>query len=753
MESVELLVEYVNADPLPSWPVTWWLALPPCSVGASEAGEDHVVLTPDGIARPADLRILAAHPDGSARRVLVTAEVPLPGPGSHRFRLERSGAAGGDCEALEVGREVVGHQKLAVSHRSDHLEILAETWHRLDLESVGGAAGEPPTELTWAFEGSSGARFDPFLVGRAAVGVVLYGSLLAGDRSVLEARLTLRLACRTPVILADLLLLNTSPAPVLLQSVALRLTRKEGAWESVDYEVRQLPRLNHSKPPVRAQAGRLELTVSDGGEQTHSGRLLNYNETWLAVGDGASRLLVALPGFFENYPYGFAVEPEEVRIDLWPAEWGQPWTLAPGAGKTHRLGLAFPPAGDDTWSDRALGHAMCKPPMPRVPLHTLQAAGVGDELPDYLPDRYPRCETTLYDLVHNRNRGYGKMHWGDDISLLYTNQLRGRGDVVWNNLEGDHPYHMWCQFVRTGRFDCHREFLDTILQWADVDFCDREGALHFHSAQHWTGGFSPCHNWAEGFKEWYFATGDPRALEVLGKMADWLVRRAEAGVFKMEPEPYVRGCGWGLIQLAALDEVLGRADLRGLMDDLAARLLLHCRAHGGLPMTIPTGGGWVPRDNAFHTATVVIGAWRCWRRTGLAAARELAVEAAEAFFDERTCTPEGIAVYIGGPEQDFPMQQAATLAMGALGVCWHLTGDPRYVRRGMRMLEYCLDRGMIVDHMRIPGQFLEFGPDVVLDIPLLMPNSQLLGYQLRGMLLFMQAAMETGMLREIEYRF
>jgi hypothetical protein len=60
---------------------------------------------------------------------------------------------------------------------------------------------------------------------------------------------------------------------------------------------------------------------------------------------------------------------------------------------------------------------------------------------------------------------------------------------------------------------------------------------------------------------------------------------------------------------------------------------------------------------------------------------------------------------------------------------------------------------MIVDHMRIPGEFVEIGDDVILNIPMLMPNTQLLSYQLRGLLLFMRAAHDAGMLKQVDYRF
>lgn len=743
MRERKLYVRSELAEALPSWPVTWGVPLAPGELRDATA----VILAgADKTGLPTQSQALALHPDGSVRRLLVSALVPVHGGAVQKLLLtEHEARPAAKPPAAQEPWPTVGPAALAltVGDRKVHLTIEA-------ADSAGRA-------LEWRVE-----RVCHHSTGPVQCRTIHHGALWRGDQAVLSVRLTTTCHPNHPLVsLAVLLLNDRSDGAVELGHCSLTMEPQPGPLTATEYELRQSLCTGTADLPCEARAESLAVSfTTPDGEMKQSSRLLNFNETWFGarLADGA-RVVLGLPRFFEQYPYGVRITHRGLSVDFWPAWWGQPWRLPLGVGKTHCLGFAVLEPTAEQWLSRAVGYAIARPPIGHTPLETLQAGGVAEELLDYRPDEHPRIETILYDLSFNRNRGYGKMNWGDDVSLLYTGQLRGAGEVVWNNLEGDYPYHMWCQYARTGRYLYQREWLDSLLHWADVDFCDRcadplhEGALRVHSAGHVTGHTSPCHNWAEGFKEWYYQTGDPRALEILAKMAEWLVRRAEAGAFATKPEPYVRGCGWGLIQMAALDEVFGRSDIRDLMLDLCRRLLDYCRAHDGLAMTMPTGGWWALRDNAFHTATVVIGAWRCWRRSGEAVARELALTAAEAFFDERTCTPEGIPVYISGPEQDFPMQQAATLTLGALAACWHLTGEERYVRRGMRMLEYCLDRGMIVDHMRIPGQFLCYGDDTVLEPMLLMPNSQLLGYQLRGLLLFMKPAAETGLLREVEYRF
>jgi hypothetical protein len=375
---------------------------------------------------------------------------------------------------------------------------------------------------------------------------------------------------QTPVLLCDVLVKNLSDhVEIELEHFHVTLTRQGAPWQRAAYEVRQVPARLASELPLHVKAKHLAIYVdTPAGEQVQKSRLLNYNETWISPtsGDGDVSTTLAIRNFYEYYPCGVRVEPNSATFELWPDWWERPWRLRQGAGKTHELAIGVTRDGD-ALTPAAIGTAVGKPPMPRVALADQQIAGVNEDLLDYEPDRYPRIETTLYDLVHNRNRGYGKMHWGDDYSALYTNQLRGVGEIVWNNLEGDLPYHLWRQFQRTGRYQYFKQHHDALLHWADVDFLDRatdpmnEGALSIHVADHTLGAHTcPSHNWSESFVEWYFATGNPRPREIIDKMVAWLVRQAEAGAFSVAPEPYVRRCGWGLIQMAALQQVvqLGR---------------------------------------------------------------------------------------------------------------------------------------------------------------------------------------------------
>ncbi|MDP6356190.1 MAG: hypothetical protein QF473_13860 [Planctomycetota bacterium] len=756
MQPRKLKLHHINDDQLPVWPATWGVPF--------KKGElldpNHLQLSDgDGRRLPIQFRCLTTHDDGSVRRGLITTETPLAPATAKEFVLQEGEPGPAESQPVVSADSVQSAAgKITATDVGLKLETIAGEYE-LSFRGTGcipeSDASVEAKPLEWKF-----TELECIHAGEVEALCVLKGDFYLDGQEFLQTRLTLRSYAKTPVVLCDFLVLNlTEREFIQLDQLEAKLARKEHSWSDVSYEVRQSAMIHHATLPIEVQAHKLKLRFEDSdGEREHTSRLLNLNETWFALADGQSRTVLGIPNFFEYFPYGVRLSRNEACLDFWPAWSEKPLELKQGAGKTHQFGLAFVEA-DSSWTERALGYAIGKPPMARTPVTACQQGGVFEELLEHQPDTYPRTETTLFDLAYNRNRGYGKMNWGDDYSALYTNQLRGKGEIVWNNLEGDHPFHVWRQFVRTGLFQYFKDYRDSMLHWADVDFCDynsdplNSGALRLHSAGHWSGRTSPCHNWAEGFREWYFATGDPRPKEILEKMGNWIVRRAEAGAFKTDPQPYTRGCGWGLIQMAAMQEVLGRADIRQIMLQLCGDLLDYCREKNGLTMAFPTGGSWLPRDNAFHTATVVMGAYHTWKLYEESVAEELITTASESFMDERTCTPEGIAVYISGPEQSFPMQQAAGFAMAGLACAYYTTGEERYVRRGMRMLEYCLDRGMIVDQMRIPGEFTEIGDDVILNVMMLMPNTQLLSYQMRGILLFMKAAHETGMLEKVDYQF
>ncbi|HQE61551.1 MAG TPA: hypothetical protein PLV10_04695 [Candidatus Latescibacteria bacterium] len=752
MEICPLFVENVNRWPLPSFPVTFGV---PLAAGALLPGAPLVLRDSSGKLFPVQSKSLAIHPDGSVRRLLVTAEPPVPGQKREAFSLESGGP-----EASET----VGWNET----RSEWASIVVERQGDTLVIERGGQGWRLSVDGALTVEGFNHSLVGSFRIdtlsatdsGPVRLRLDVAGAIWNGTTRLLDVDLVIQIFSRTPVLALDVIATNrTNREPVAVDHLRAKLERLGGEYDpSVKVEVRNGPAEREVELPCAVRTDKLATSVFHGNEEKmrRASRLIGYGETGFSRVGQSGEIVLAIRNFWENYPAGVAFDSDAIEIELFP-RWAPPMQLHLGVGKTHEILVALlNPEDRECFPARGLVYSFGKPPLVQVPFEVRARAGTLSEYLPYMPETYPRMETNLFDLFQNRIRGFGKLNWGDDYSPLYTNQKRGGEDVVWNNLEGDHPYHAFCQFARTGQFAYFKDFHDSILHWMDVDFAERhadprhEGALIAHTRRHViNGGTTPSHNWAEGFKEWYFMTGDPRVERVLNQMADWFLRNKDR---ELRLPPYVRTWGWGLIQLAAIWEVTNRDELLELMQWMVEQLHTYCAEHEGLTQ----GFGETPGAssvNAFHSATVAIGAYHVFKISRNEIAKNLCLEVTRSISDRRATSPEGIPTYVNGPEQNFPMQQAATLTLGAIGCAWELARDRDLVRKGMRMLEYCLDRGLQVDHMRIPGQFVEFEDGICLMPELVWPNCQLLSYQLRGILLFMKAAHECGYLKEVDYRF
>jgi len=162
------------------------------------------------------------------------------------------------------------------------------------------------------------------------------------------------------------------------------------------------------------------------------------------------------------------------------------------------------------------------------------------------------------NVADGRNQGLGMMHWGDGPDHDYTQQGRGRGDLVWTNNEYDFPHAMFLLFAKTGE----RRFRDTALvaaqHWMDVDFCHHSddplkmGGQPIHTAGHVTGGVTPSHEWTEGLLDFYHLTGKREAFEKAVSIADNMIAQLESPKFSQLGGFAARETGWAMRGLIAV---------------------------------------------------------------------------------------------------------------------------------------------------------------------------------------------------------
>ncbi|MBS12887.1 MAG: hypothetical protein CME19_14935 [Gemmatimonadetes bacterium] len=267
---------------------------------------------------------------------------------------------------------------------------------------------------------------------------------------------------------------------------------------------------------------------------------------WCADGFG-----VAITQFqaHQNFPKRLAVHRDGIDVDIYP-ESQPPVTILQGVAKTHRFLLHF--HGDETSLEditaRSLQFQM--PDVAMLPESVYRDAGVWENL--FPADRHQPIEAGLIDKADGRGLGLGMIHWGDGPDAGYTQQGRGKGDLVWTNNEYDFPHGMYLLFAKTGE----RRFRDiasvAAQHWIDVDFCHysddplKMGGQPIHTAGHVTGGVTPSHEWTEGLLDYYHFTGKREALKKAISIADNMLRHLDSPKFKEAGGFAARETGWAM---------------------------------------------------------------------------------------------------------------------------------------------------------------------------------------------------------------
>jgi len=134
-----------------------------------------------------------------------------------------------------------------------------------------------------------------------------------------------------------------------------------------------------------------------------------------------------------------------------------------------------------------------------------------------------------YLAIRDRNHEYGMLNFGD---------WWGERQINWGNIEYDTQHAFFLQFARSGDYrfflageQAERHNMDVDTVW----YGSERGLVYAHCIGHTgnyypqspvegqgspRGGFSISHSWVEGHLDYYFLTGDRRALEAAEMIAD-----------------------------------------------------------------------------------------------------------------------------------------------------------------------------------------------------------------------------------------
>jgi hypothetical protein len=403
---------------------------------------------------------------------------------------------------------------------------------------------------------------------------------------------------------------------------------------------------------------------------------------------------------YQNYPKALSVDGSGMSVHIVPPN-TDGLRLIRGMAKGHRLLLHFHPpvntpgsvAGGVERADltiRALQHDM--PDVPQLSPDVYTRAGV---LPDTQPPRpVPAVERYLVKLGDERTRGFGMLHWGDGPERGYTDQGRGRGDLVWCNLEYDLPRAAMLMLART----CERRFLDYMLvsaeHWMEVDVCHqsddplRHRGMIYHSARHATGGVTMSHEWVEGILDYYHHTGDAFALDTaLGigeNVLGHLVRTRELGVGAFA----ARETGWALRTLVALCEETHDERWLEPADEIVDQFEEWMQRYGAwlAPYTDHTLAR-VP-----FMITVAVNSLMCYYRVRPEdRVRDMVVNAMEDLLDN-CLMPDGLFYYKELPS--LQRRTAGALVLEGLAHAYNLTADARFISAGLPTFEQAVDTEM-----------------------------------------------------------
>lgn len=351
------------------------------------------------------------------------------------------------------------------------------------------------------------------------------------------------------------------------------------------------------------------------GKPTAQGRLFQVDENqywidgqpagrrgcgWAAVGNEASGIAAGVREFWQNWPKAINCAPGRIGIELCPelpaglydgkpleeenklyyALRGGLYTFKIGVAKTHELWLNYFAGKPDQQRLEAFFQAAEQPLLATLePAYVSATKAIGD-VPPADPQKFAGYDEWLSRALENhlrrrdKDREYGLLNYGD---------WYGERSVNWGNLEYDLAHGMFVQYLRTGD---RRYFLrgeQAARHHIDVDVIHavnpllknpwgappQVGEIWLHCLNH-TGGYyenAPLpvertyqmghstnfgHVWVGGDLEYYYLTGDRRALEVGIQMADAMVRHCPTAY-----GDHIRALGWPIVLVLNAYEATG----------------------------------------------------------------------------------------------------------------------------------------------------------------------------------------------------
>ena len=606
-DTVPITVEEPSGVDRTGWPVTSGIPLAP---GALIDANHSALFFGDDKEIPLQTEVLARWPDGSIRWLLLDFQVDLVAGQKRSFTLRYGdGVERGTIERPVAVRKAddsvfIETWPLRLQIASAGNSPLGNVW----LDSDEDGTFSPAERITGSGPKVSDIPAEILVEqsGPMRACVRLSGRCAAGSGKTFRYVVRLHAYRGRPFVRLDHTFVADHHDSVMTKIDELDLTfplRTPGS------PVRHCVIDGKSRPPepfrvMQIDESRYEINAEPAGRRAAG---------WAVVGTDTAGLAVGLRHFWQNWPKSISVSPETrpdqpgtIEIGVCPRLReglydGKPLeqesklyyhlqdgghTLKVGVAKTHELWATFFAGKPDVDELAEFFQAAEEPLLATCdPTYVSSTKAAGDFPPadpgkPGRPDKYFGYDAWLDRALdahlqrRDEVREYGMLNFGD---------WYGERGVNWGNLEYDLAHGLFLQYLRTGDRKFFARAEEAARHHIDVDVVHavnphlknpwgdppRVGDIWLHCVGH-TGGYyenAPLpvsrtyqlghstnfgHVWVNGDLDYYYLTGDRRALDVSRQIADAMVSHM--------PNRYgthIRALGWPMILVLAAYEATG----------------------------------------------------------------------------------------------------------------------------------------------------------------------------------------------------
>ncbi|MBX3027731.1 glycoside hydrolase family 127 protein [bacterium] len=556
------------------WPLTFSVPWPRGALQRSDAVAVH---EEGGAALPVQTRVLASWPDGSTRWLLIDTQVDLRPRQERRLRVER-GTPPRPHAALTVtsASERVDVDTGALRFRvpRKHFALLEGLQPAGEKRPLGGAVGS----LLVAGErrGEAQKPVDVRILEHGPLRARLALSGTYGNGFDYEIRLDAYAG--QPFVRVLHTFINRYPTPFInVPQIALSLPLgeiKPGTWRAGVVGERMR---SGAIPDTGVRLVQRDNETAEIAGDAEAVQLAG----WVEVSGSRGTLGIASRWFWQEYPQSVEMRRDRLTYNLWAPE-ADPANAGVGAAKTHELALWLAPPQR---LPAGIGAALATPLVGVVDPQVIAASGA---LPGAIAAREPgarfirkaaagadrylkrnareqwndcgRVHCGEAGLARMRTGAYGMWNWGDWNFRGYQDTVKGTDS--WGNLEYDTTEVLALTYAATGDPALFDATAAAARHYADVDVIHAAparpewvGMNHPKNPLHFSfqlGGPDLGHTWAQGLIDYYYLSGDERALTAARGIADYLVARVR-NPLRGNPRQW----GWPQIALLAVHEATG----------------------------------------------------------------------------------------------------------------------------------------------------------------------------------------------------